>query len=500
FFTPQARSFSSGEAVIAPYSLRKVEASLVAAGISDVAVVPPEKLDKAIGSNTKIVGVNVHDPYGLSPVSTKLTMIFGGGNSWTENFFLELGERIRKLRAKYGFRVIIGGPGAWQAAMNMPDWADTVFDGEAELDLPDVVRKMENNEVVPKNIVGRMPRVEEIPLIIKPSRFGEVQITRGCPRGCQFCSITPETFRSIPIDDVKKEVELNMRNGINSVELLTDDLMLYGSKKLQVNHDALVSLFTEVKKLGASHIYFPHVSAPGVRSSPRTIQAISEIAEYDRYVAEAPVVGLESGSERIISKYMHGKPFPWTAHEWGDTIIEATNILVDNHIHPCYTLTIGFPDETDEDIEESIKLVEKMADLNLKAWIFPLPVIPMTDSRLRGNAFPMIDTIPAKYWDILYVSWKHSIKVTKELFPLLTSDMDNPLVQWMVRNLNDRVFSGVENIFRELGESKGKVAEKFGKVNFDNFTGFAKTIYFLARLGIEKRSKNVKMQRVDNPS
>ncbi len=500
FFTPPAKAYANGEAVIAPYSLRKVEAALVAGGIQDVAVVPPDKLEKAIDSSTRVVGVNVHDPYGLSPVSTKLTMIFGGGNSWTADFFLELGEKISRLREKYHFKVLIGGPGAWQAAMKIPPWADTVFDGEAELDLPEIVRKMENNEEVPKNITGRMARLEEIPTILKPSRFGEVQITRGCPRGCQFCSITPETFRSIPIEDIKKEIELNLRNGIQGAELLTDDIMLYGSKKLQVNHEALVNLFTEVKKLGVTHIYFPHISAPGARSSPRTVQAISEIAEYDKYVAEAPVVGLESGSERIISKYMRGKPFPWTPHEWGDTIIEATNILVDNHIHPCYTMTIGFPDETDEDIEESIKLVEKMVDLDLKAWIFPLPVIPMTDSRLKGNAFPLIDTIPKKYWDILYISWKHSIRVTKELFPYLTSEMNNPIIQWVVRNMNDRVFSGIEGIFKELGETKGKVAEKFGKVDFDSFPGFAKTVYFLAKLGLERHSRNANALTANNAS
>ncbi|KAA8923149.1 radical SAM protein [Thermoplasma sp.] len=488
FFTPPIKAYESGEAVVAPYGLRKVEAILASKGIS-VVVSPPEHLEKTVDSGTKVLGINVHDPYALSPVSTKLTMIFGGGDSWTAKFFRELGEKVRKLRTRYGFKVIVGGPGAWQVAMDMPDWVDAVLDGEAEIDFPELVRKIEKNEQIPKVTYGRMPKVEEIPTIIKPSRFGEVQITRGCPRGCQFCSITPETFRSIPIEDIVKEVQLNIDHGIRSIELLTDDIMLYGSKKLQVNHEALVNLFTTVKRMGATHIYFPHISAPGAKSSPKTVEAIAEIAEYDKYTAEAPVVGLESGSERIISKYMRGKPFPWTPHDWGDVIVDATGIMVDNHIHPCYTMTIGYPDETDEDIEESIKLVERMIDLDLKAWIFPLPVIPMTASRLKGNEFPWIDTIPKKYWDILYISWKHSIRVTKELFPYLTSEMRNPIVQWVVRNMNERVFSGIEGIFKELGETKGKATEKFAKVEFDNFAGFAKTMYYLAALGFKSRSE-----------
>ncbi|BAB60181.1 hypothetical protein [Thermoplasma volcanium GSS1] len=486
FFTPPIKAYDTGEAFVAPYGLRKVEAILAKNGIS-VVVSPPEHLEKAIDRNTKVLGINVHDPYALSPVTTKLTMIFGGGDSWTSKFFKELGEKVKSLKLKYGFKVIIGGPAAWQIALDIPDWVDAVLDGEAEIDFPDLVKKIENGEQVPKVTYGRMPKVEEIPTIIKPSRFGEVQITRGCPRGCQFCSITPETFRSIPMDDIIKEVKLNIDHGIRGIELLTDDIMLYGSKKLQVNHEALVNLFTTVKKLGATHIYFPHISAPGAKSSPKTVQAIAEIAEYDKYTAEAPVVGLESGSERIISKYMRGKPFPWTPHDWGDVIIDATGIMVDNNIHPCYTMTIGYPDETDEDIEESIKLVQRMIDADLKAWIFPLPVIPMTASRLKGNEFPWIDTIPTKYWDILYLSWKHSIKVTKDLFPYLTSEMRNPIIQWVVRSMNDRVFSGVEKVFKELAETKGKVSEEYGKVEFDSFTGTVKTLYYLATLGLKSR-------------
>jgi radical SAM superfamily enzyme YgiQ (UPF0313 family) len=58
----------------------------------------------------------------------------------------------------------------------------------------------------PKIVYGKDAKIDEIPPIINPARLGEVQITRGCPRGCAFCSITPETFRSIPLDVIKKEV------------------------------------------------------------------------------------------------------------------------------------------------------------------------------------------------------------------------------------------------------------------------------------------------------
>ena len=114
FFNPPMRAYGTGEAVLAPYALRKVEAILSASGISDVIVSPPEHLKRVVSSSTKVVGITAHDPYGLSPVSTKLSLMFGGGESWTAAYFTELSETIKELKEKYSFKVFAGGPGIWQ--------------------------------------------------------------------------------------------------------------------------------------------------------------------------------------------------------------------------------------------------------------------------------------------------------------------------------------------------------------------------------------------------
>ena len=480
-FTPPEETNRKGEAYFAPYALRKVEASLVASGITDVSVVSPDMLERAIDEDTKVVGISVHDPLGLAPVTFKLTMIFGGGPSWTEKFFQEMGNRIAKLKKKYGFKVFAGGPAAWQLSLERPHWVDTIFSGEAELDLPDLVRKAINGDQMPRDSVGRMPKVEEIPTIIKPSRFGEVQVTRGCPRGCQFCSITPETFRSIPLSDIIKEVNLNQNAGQNSVELLTDDILLYGSKRLGVNHEAIVNLFTEVKKQGVDLIYFPHISSPGVLSSPKTVEEISHIAEYDKYRAEAPVVGLESGSERIISKYMRGKPFPWKPSDWKNVILESTPIMNDAYITPCYTMTIGYEDETEEDLQESIDLVQNIIDEKLRAWVFPLPVIPIGTSRIRNNPFPILEKLPKGYWDLLYTSWKYDLQITRIMMPEMTKKMQSRTVEIITNTMTDKIFSHIENVFLELKETKGMKARDFSRIDLNNVMGIFRSIYWIGR-------------------
>lgn len=478
-FTPVQESSRSGEALAAPYPLRKIEASLVAAGIEGVVVSPPEDLEKVVGKDTKILGISVHDPYGLSPVSTKLTMIFGGGPSWTAAFFSELTEKVINLKKKYGFKVFVGGPASWQIEMKRPDWVDMVFNGEAEQDLPDIVKAALETGKIPANFSGKNPSVDRIPTIIKPARLGEVQVTRGCPRGCQFCSITPETFRSIPIDQILAEVRVNMESGQQNAELLTDDILLYGSKRLVTNHDAVVNLFESVKKTGIEQIYFPHISSPAVLDSPKTVMEISHIAEYDKYRAEAPVVGLETGSERILKKYMNGKPFPWKPSDWKEVILESTPILNDASITPCYTMTVGFEDETDEDVEKSIDLVQSIIDNKNRAWIFPLAVIPMTSSRLSGKSFPSLEKLPSKYWELLYVAWSYDLKISKMMLPEMTKRMGNSISRYIVNLMTDKIFSRIDNVFKELAETKGKKAYDYSDIDLNSLTGFLRTLYWL---------------------
>ncbi|MCL5731106.1 MAG: B12-binding domain-containing radical SAM protein [Candidatus Thermoplasmatota archaeon] len=480
-FTPPMKSYSSGEAIDAPYALRKVEAIISGSGYRSVAVAPPEKLSKIVDRSTRVLGISVHDPYGLSPVSTKLSLMFGGGRSWTAKFFEDLGETIVSLKNKYHFTVFAGGPGVWQMDLQRPEWVDVVFNGEAELDLPPLIRKILSGEPFPAKVNGRDPKVDQIPTIIKPARFGEVQVTRGCPRGCQFCSITPEMFRSIPMKDIMAEVSLNLRAGHKSVDLVTDDILLYGSKKLETNHQAVVDLFRNIREAGVEEIYFPHISSPAVKDSPETVMEISNIAEYDKYRGEIPVVGLESGSTRIIEKYMRGKAFPWGPADWGDIIVDSAGIMNDAFITPCFTMTIGFSDESNDDVRETIKLSERIINSGSKAFLFPLPVIPITRSRLKNNSFPEADLLPESYWELLYVSWKNDIDLIRRMIPDLTYRMNSAFMHKITGTMMDRIFGSIENMFRDLMETRGKKAMDYGRYDLGSAMGLFRSFFKLIR-------------------
>jgi len=64
----------SGEAYVAPLGLRRVEAGLMYGfDRKDIFLAHPDHLEKAIGEDTKIVGLNVMDPLGAGPVPSATT-------------------------------------------------------------------------------------------------------------------------------------------------------------------------------------------------------------------------------------------------------------------------------------------------------------------------------------------------------------------------------------------------------------------------------------------
>ncbi|MEM2153653.1 MAG: radical SAM protein, partial [Nitrososphaeria archaeon] len=101
---------------VAPYSLRKVEASLLAhRNANDTVVVHSSYVQDFISEETEIVGVSTMDPLGLGPVSMMFT--FGGLlTSYSKKSFIELIKKLDRIRVKNGYRykIVVGGPGSWQ--------------------------------------------------------------------------------------------------------------------------------------------------------------------------------------------------------------------------------------------------------------------------------------------------------------------------------------------------------------------------------------------------
>ena len=424
WFDPRDRP--DGSATFVPYGLRKVEALLLNAGIppEDVVCSHPDNLERFVGPKTKIVAITSMDPMGLAYVSvTYSSMIAVPGETVDAREFRRVMEN--PVFRKYDPTVIVGGAGAWQVrhAGMVEKWGvDVLFHGEGELTIVDVFRRILAGEKVEEEIHGSKVPIELIPTIRNAASYGVVEITRGCGRGCQFCSPTNRRRHSLPLDHIMKEVAVNVAAGSNGIFCATEDLFLYEcGPRFEPNPAALEKLFTTIgSHPGVDYIHLSHIAIAPVAYNPEAVERITPILlERTRYTPafrpnySEPFVtalfGLESGSIRIMKKYMRGKIWPYPIEKYHEVNVQGVGILNDNHWRPMATLITGWPDETPADTVETLELLDKMK--GSKVFWVPLTFIPLEDTKLRRERRVSLEQLTPEQWDVFATCWKMNIDV-----------------------------------------------------------------------------------------
>ena len=170
---------------------------------------------------------------------------------------------------------------------------------------------------------------------------------RGCDNYCSYCIVPyvrgPEISRTIT--DVKEEVQVLVSNGCKEVTLLGQNINSYG-KGLNGNV-TLGDLLSELNDLdGLDRIRFV-TSHPADMSRDliRTISRLKKVCEHLHMPAQ-------SGSNQILKRMHRG----YTADYYRELIQYARELIP--HITVASDFIIGFPGETEEDFQETIRLME----------------------------------------------------------------------------------------------------------------------------------------------
>ncbi len=375
FFYPKIRC-RNGEVAQAPYGLRKIEAKLMDAGIM-VKTVHPYDIEEYLDS-AKVVGISVMDPLGFGPVSVTFSTLLGGEPS-TKIEFVNLMERIEG----HDVRVIVGGAGAWQFEWDdyWREKIDCIIIGEADGIVVDIFKKALRGEKLPKVVHGRPSRIEEIPIIKRPSINGLIEISRGCGRGCKFCSETLKVRRDIPLDRIVKEAKVCVPE-TNGVILHAEDVLQYGCKdpKFVPNKEKVIKLFKSVREV-TRNVGISHCALASVASKPDLIEDINDVLGIGEDRIMGVQTGLETGSPKIMENLMKGKCLPYHPSEWQEVAEEAFAIMHENHWIPAATLIVGLPGETEEDVVKTIELVDRLR--KYCSLIVPLIFIPMEVCALK---------------------------------------------------------------------------------------------------------------------
>ncbi|HDM36459.1 MAG TPA: B12-binding domain-containing radical SAM protein [Candidatus Syntrophoarchaeum butanivorans] len=406
-------SHKNGIALAAPYGLRKIEASLIEHGFDEdeVRVAHPAHLDKVVDKDTRVIGISTNDPLGLGPASTTFSDLVGRETYSSVSFIRLLKDpEIRK----YDPKIIVGGPGAWQlddARIMAKLGIDSILIGEGELRAPEIFERAVRGEEIPSVVEGGPAPVDKIPTIRAPSLNGLVEIARGCGRGCRFCNPTMRQFRSVPIEQILREVRVNIEGGYG-VLLHAEDVLRYGAKGPIPDERKVTTLFKEVARY-TLRVGISHFALSSVLSRPELIGEISEVLEVGKSgrIWLSGQTGIETGSTRLIERHLRGKVKPFGPDEWREVVVEAFGLLQDNRWVPCATLIMGMPGEEREDVLITLELIEELK--TFKSLIVPLFFVPV--GRLeRERFFRRKDMLP-EHWMLLSACIRHDLGWVREL-------------------------------------------------------------------------------------
>ncbi|MEM2841931.1 MAG: radical SAM protein [Thermoproteota archaeon] len=433
---PEMKVDKLGRPLEAPYGLRKIEAALIDAGIK-AAVIDPDHLKKHL-KTAKVLAIGHHDYFALGPPSSEWWALTGKEplNSKSFRKFIQKPE-IKNAKQK-GLKIIVGGPAAWQWLW-MPEatekWGiDTIIEGEADKLVVELVENALSGKPLPKYVrIGTegSPKLGEIPIIKHASVNGLVEIMRGCPRGCRFCSVTIRPMRCYTLDMIEKELRVNSSEGVGRCILHAEDVLLYGANTIKPSPEPLFELHRLVKKY-FHDVCWSHVSLSAVKyaeESDSLITRLSELLIQNDHGMIGVEVGVETGSIRLAEKLMPAKASPYPIASWPEVVKDAFAIMHEARIMPAATIVIGFPGESAEDLTKTLELVEDLREF--RSLIIPMYFVPLGALKNKDwyKAQPSVEQM-----ELMKACLKHDMIWITRISDWYFKDM-NPIIRTLLRSV-----------------------------------------------------------------
>ena len=303
------------------------------------------------------------------------------GFSFMTPHLWEVKEEIEQLKSAAGKETVFVAGGSH--ATGDPQGTlrlgfDFVFVGESERTLPAFLHQF---------LYGRLP---DAPILIgeKDSGlfasypphslvhrfFSPVEITRGCLYNCSFCQ-TPRIFGHSLChrnpETLVRYLKEAIPYGYRQIAFISSNAFSYGARGLQgPNLTAMEELLNTCRQAGIGGIHFGCYPSE-VRPDwvhPEILQLVKRCCRNNTIV-----LGAQSGSDFLLSRLKRG-------HTAAQALAAARSIRQAGFM-PHVDFVFGFPGETIEDRQLSLRLMEKMigehgAKIHAHTYL-PLPGTPL---------------------------------------------------------------------------------------------------------------------------
>lgn len=397
FVAPAVATDSEGRAATAALGIRRLESAILKfteLTREDVVCTTPETLPKLLGPWVKIVAFSSSDPLGRG-MSNTTTTNFWKGELYTSFWTRRMLEGLAEPKEKYGFKIVAGGAGAWQWAYDAAErdrlGIDVVFEGYFEGAGPGLFTDLMNGRDAERNISEKKTAVELVQPIAGASMLGIIELSRGCGRGCKFCSMASKKMGHLPVDTILADLQTNLAGGVRSVVSGSEDFFRYGAIGLKPDFEKLHELLRQMKQVkGLSFMQIDHGNIASVMQlSDEELTLIRELLTWEKKSDYLWVnMGVESANGELVAANCPGKISPFRPEDWEDIVRESAERMTRNGFFCVFSVILGLPGETPDDIARTLRLC---SDLGRKrAVIFPIFYEPLSDEEIKaGNRFTL---------------------------------------------------------------------------------------------------------------
>ena len=269
-----------------------------------------------------------------------------------EKVFSQLGQWRPWKESNPDLVIGVGGCVASQegeAIRERAPFVDLVFGPQTLHRLPVMIDAARRGE---STVDISFPEIEKFDKLPEPRSEGPtafVSIMEGCSKYCTFCVVpyTRGTEISRPFDDVIAEIAQLAAQGVREVNLLGQNVNAYRGEMEDGEIADLALLIRYVAAVdGIDRIRF--TTSHPVEFSDSLIEVYGDVPELVSHL-HLPV---QSGSDRILMQMKRGH----SAFDYKQKIKRLREIRP--HISMSSDFIIGFPGESEQDFEHTMKLIE----------------------------------------------------------------------------------------------------------------------------------------------
>jgi radical SAM superfamily enzyme YgiQ (UPF0313 family) len=314
-------------------------------------------------------------------------------------------EIAQRARAR-GSQVVVGGVHATLTPEDVTAWADTAVVGEAYHTWERIIADADVKRLEPRYVDETWESLDHLaPISDRVIRLADehrnywtpsLEITRGCPRNCSFCTairVSGKIMRLRPIDHIVEEIE---RRKLKRFFLTDDNFGL----NFRLHPDYMEKLFRALAKLPLDS--WSAQSEMMVAQFPDLL-ALAREAHLDKFF-----IGFESvnsGNRRDLGGKSNGQ------------VQQYKQVVKNIHAHGISVVGLfvtGFDHDTASVFQDTWDFVRETEFDSVSATVLtPFPETPQRADLIRESR--LLPNVPWRHYDTAHVTFRPALMSAEQL-------------------------------------------------------------------------------------